>query len=72
MEVYLNTPLEECERRDEKGLYRKARNGEIEEFTGISAPYEPPVDPELVVDTRRPLKECVNDVLAMLSSRRTI
>jgi len=72
LEVYLNTPLEECERRDEKGLYRKARNGEIEEFTGISAPYEPPVDPELVVDTRRPLKECVNDVLAMLSSRRTI
>lgn len=72
VEVYLNTPLEECERRDEKGLYRKARNGEIEEFTGISAPYEPPVDPELVVDTRRPLKECVNDVLAMLSSRRTI
>ena len=72
MEVYLNTPLEECERRDEKGLYRKARNGEIEEFTGISAPYEPPVDPELVVDTRRPLKECVNEVLAMLSSRRTI
>lgn len=72
VEVYLNTPLEECERRDEKGLYRKARNGEIEEFTGISAPYEPPVDPELVVDTRRPLKECVNDVLAMLASRRTI
>ena len=72
VEVYLNTPLEECERRDEKGLYRKARNGEIEEFTGISAPYEPPVDPELVVDTRRQLKECVNDVLAMLSSRRTI
>lgn len=72
MEVYLNTPLEECERRDEKGLYRKASNGEIEEFTGISAPYEPPVDPELVVDTRRPLKECVNEVLAMLSSRRTI
>tara|TARA_B100001245_G_scaffold33228_1_gene21236 strand:+ start:3780 stop:4385 length:606 start_codon:yes stop_codon:yes gene_type:complete len=72
LEVYLNTPLEECERRDEKGLYRKARNGEIEEFTGISAPYEPPVDPELVVDTRRPLKECVNDVLAMLASRRTI
>ena len=72
LEVYLNTPLEECERRDEKGLYRKARNGEIEEFTGISAPYEPPVDPELVVDTRRPLKECVNEVLAMLSSRRTI
>ena len=72
LEVFLNNPLEECERRDEKGLYRKARNGEIEEFTGISAPYEPPVDPELVVDTRRPLKECVNDVLAMLASRRTI
>ena len=72
VEVYLSTPLEECERRDKKGLYRKARNGEIEEFTGISAPYEPPVDPELVVDTRRPLKECVEEVLAVLANRRTI
>jgi adenylylsulfate kinase-like enzyme len=53
-------------------LDRKARNGEIEEFTGISAPYEPPVDPELVVDTRRPLKECVEEVLAVLANRRTI
>ncbi len=72
IEVYLNTPLEECERRDEKGLYRKARNGEIKEFTGISAPYEPPVNPELVVDTRRPLEECVNELLAMLASHGAI
>jgi adenylylsulfate kinase len=50
-EVYVATSLEECERRDLKGLYAKARAGEIKEFTGISDPYEPPVNPEIVVRT---------------------
>ena len=72
VEVYLNTSLEECERRDTKGLYQKARNGEIEEFTGVSAPYEPPANPELVVDTRRPLEECVQQVVMTLESLRVI
>ena len=72
VEVYLNTSLEECERRDTKGLYQKARNGEIEEFTGVSAPYEPPANPELVVDTRRPLEECVQHVVMTLESLRAI
>jgi adenylylsulfate kinase len=51
VEVYVNTPLEECERRDPKGLYARARRGEITDFTGIGDPYEPPVHPDVVVDT---------------------
>lgn len=52
VEVYVSTPLEECERRDPKQLYARARRGDIQEFTGVSAPYEPPVDAEVVIDTR--------------------
>lgn len=51
-EVHVATPLEECERRDTKGLYARARRGEIAHFTGIDDPYEPPTAPELVLDTR--------------------
>ena len=51
VEVYVDTPLEICEQRDSKGLYAKARRGEIEDFTGISDPYEPPLHPELRLDT---------------------
>jgi adenylylsulfate kinase len=51
IEVYVKVPLEVAEQRDTKGLYRKARNGEIKEFTGISAPYEEPDHPELLIDT---------------------
>ena len=49
--VHVATPLAECERRDRKGLYAKARRGEIPEFTGISSPYEEPVDPDVRIDT---------------------
>ena len=51
LEVYLNAPLEVCERRDPKGLYARARTGELKEFTGISAPYEPPEKPDLELRT---------------------
>ncbi len=51
LEVYVSTPVEECERRDVKGLYAKARRGEIKDFTGISAPFEIPVHPALSLDT---------------------
>ena len=51
MEVYVSTPIEECERRDVKGLYAKARRGEIKNFTGISAPFEAPEHPALTLDT---------------------
>ncbi len=51
VEVYVNTPIEVCERRDAKGLYAKARRGDLAEFTGISDPYEPPLAPEIIADT---------------------
>ncbi len=61
VEVYVSTPLTVCEERDVKGLYRKAREGEIPNFTGISSPYEPPVAPELVIDTdKASLEESVD------------
>jgi len=70
LEVFVDCPLEECERRDVKGLYRKARAGEIPEFTGISAPYEEPRVPELVVQTgSQGIEESVGSVLAMLEER---
>ena len=53
VEVYVSTPLEECERRDVKGLYARARRGEVLNFTGIDDPYEPPSAPELEIDTSR-------------------
>jgi adenylylsulfate kinase len=52
VEIYVSTPLDECERRDVKGLYGRARRGEIRNFTGIDDPYEPPEQPELTLDTR--------------------
>ena len=51
MEIYVSTPLEECERRDVKGLYARARRGEIKEFTGVSAPFEAPLSPDIEIDT---------------------
>jgi len=64
-EVHVKADLETCERRDPKGLYRRARAGEISEFTGISAPYEPPARPELVIDAgRQSIDECLSDLTA--------
>jgi sulfate adenylyltransferase len=51
IEVFVDTPIEVCEQRDVKGLYERARRGQITGFTGVDDPYEPPVDPELVLDT---------------------
>ena len=63
VEVYVSTSLEECERRDVKGLYKKARSGEISEFSGISSPYEPPEHPEIIVDTtNRSVEEVVDEL----------
>lgn len=69
VEIYCRCPIEVCEQRDAKGLYKKARAGEIVQFTGISSPYEAPDKPELIVDTsRQSLDECVQQVVAMLYS----
>ncbi len=67
VEVYINAPLEVCEQRDPKGLYKKARAGEIANFTGVSAPYEPPDRPELVVHTdKQTPAECVAHIIDFL------
>ncbi len=64
VEIYVSTPIEECERRDVKGLYARARRGEIRNFTGIDDPYEPPEHPELILDTRAlSVEQCVTKVL---------
>src|SRR5947208_10839617 len=70
VEVYVKASVEECARRDTKGLYEKAFKGEIKEFTGVSDPYEPPLDPEVTVDTEvETVEESAAKVLAYLDSR---
>lgn len=70
MEVYVSTPLEACEQRDVKGLYAKARRGEIKNFTGISAPFEAPLHPALSLDTSKlSLEESVQRLLALVLPR---
>lgn len=71
-EVYLSTPLSECERRDVKGLYARARRGEVKDFTGISAPFEAPEHPALAIDTTTtPLQENVMKVVEMILKQQT-
>ncbi len=73
IEVFVKCDLEICEERDVKGLYKKARAGEIPAFTGISSPYEEPENPEIVVDTGiQSLEESVNQVIAALQERGVI
>jgi sulfate adenylyltransferase len=67
--VHVATPLEECERRDRKGLYARARAGEIPDFTGISSPYEEPVNALKVDTTDRDIAECLQDILAALTTQ---
>lgn len=67
IEVYVDTPLEVCEARDIKGLYAKARSGEIKNLTGIADPYEPPINPEIICrTTKESIEECINKVIAEL------
>ena len=69
-EVYINTSLEECEKRDVKGLYAKARKGEIKDMTGISAPYEAPVNPDLeVITDNQTIGESVKTVLEFIKQK---
>ncbi len=70
LEIYVSTPIQECERRDIKGLYAKARRGEIKDFTGISAPFEEPVHPALVLDTSiLSVEDSVNKLLELVLPR---
>src|SRR4029077_3662356 len=69
VEVHVATPIEECEARDVRGLYARARAGEIPEFTGVSDPYEPPLDPEIRVETAgRTPHESAAEVVAWLQA----
>ena len=73
VEVLVDCPLEVCEQRDVKGLYQKARAGKIPEFTGISAPYEPPLRPELTLHTdAQPVEESVAQIVNYLTRRGTV
>jgi len=71
VEIFVDTPLAVCEERDPKGLYRKARSGELRGFTGVDDPYEPPPAPELVVKTEeRSAEELAREIVAYLDARR--
>ncbi len=73
IEVYVDCPLEVCEARDVKGLYKKARAGEIQNFTGISSPYEPPLNPEISIKTdNREVDDCVAEIIQALEHRGVI
>ncbi|ROT99306.1 adenylyl-sulfate kinase [Marinobacter sp. R17] len=73
IEVFMNTPLETCESRDPKGLYSKARSGQIKHFTGIDSPYEIPSHPEITLDTSQlSIEECVENLLQYLKERNLI
>jgi adenylyl-sulfate kinase len=66
-EIHVSTPLEECEKRDVKGLYARARRGEIVNFTGLDDPYEPPLTPELAIDTSRtPIPDAVARIVELV------
>ncbi len=66
IEVFVNTPIEVCEKRDVKGLYAKARKGEIKDFTGVNAPFETPVNPEIELSDKLSVEECVTKIIEKL------
>ena len=73
IEVYVECSVETCESRDPKGLYKKAKNGEIQNFTGISSPYEAPINPEITLNTdKQSVQECVETILEFLKSKNYI
>ncbi|MDY6979399.1 MAG: adenylyl-sulfate kinase [Pseudomonadota bacterium] len=73
LEIFCDAPVAVCEKRDPKGLYQKAREGKIPEFTGISSPYEAPLKPELHLNTaEQPLEESVQAVISLLAERGVI
>ncbi len=73
IEVFMDTPLEVCEERDPKGLYQRARKGEIKHFTGIDSPYERPAHPEIILDTSTlSVDDCVENLIAYLRERNMI
>ena len=73
VEVYVNTSIEECERRDVKGLYKKARAGEIKNMTGIDAPYEPPIHPDIeIVTEKMTIEKSVKQIVKYIKNKITL
>lgn len=73
IEVFVNCPIEECERRDPKQLYEKARRGEIKDFTGIDSPYEAPIEPEIIIHSNKVgIDEAVSQIASYLVSKKMI
>jgi adenylylsulfate kinase len=73
IEIYVNTSIQECERRDVKGLYKKARKGEIKNMTGISSLYEPPVNPDIeVITDNQSIEACVDQILKFLNKKSNL
>jgi adenylylsulfate kinase len=73
IEIYLNCPINVCEVRDPKGLYKKARNGEIPDFTGITSPYEAPLDPEITIETNlMTIEQSVQRILFYLKEKKIL
>ncbi|AWH87760.1 adenylyl-sulfate kinase [Limnobaculum parvum] len=72
IEVFVDTPIEVCEQRDPKGLYKKARKGEITQFTGVDLPYEAPLDPDVHLDGRQPVAALVAELIGYLKGRGII
>jgi len=73
IEIYMDTPIDECERRDPKGLYKKARKGEIKNFTGVDSDYEIPEVPEVVINTvDLSIEECADQIINYLKDNRII
>ncbi len=73
IEVFVKCSISECEKRDPKGIYKKVRAGEIKEFTGISAPYEEPESPEIVIETdKMSIEDCLGEILEYLVKKKHI
>lgn len=70
IEIFVDTPLSICEARDPKGLYQKARRGEIKEFSGIDSPYERPIDPELHLDGTLPINTLIQQIITYLRQKK--
>lgn len=68
-EIYIDTTLEECEKRDVKGLYKKARSGEIKGFTGIDSPFEKPINPSLVISTKQSIQESADQLIEFILTK---
>lgn len=70
IEIFVDTPIEICEQRDVKGLYKKARKGEIKDFTGVNAPYERPTHPDLLIDTsKETIENSINKIMNVIGER---